>query len=80
MIIYDSFFSKFCQFCFLRFSALDLKLVLRLGLRVSLGISVIIRDRVRVRHVRLGISVGVEKAYVSNLLPIEVKSHFYSYH
>lgn len=52
----------------------------RLGLRVSLGISVIIRDRVRVRHVRLGISVGVEKAYVSNLLPIEVKSHFYSYH
>ena len=26
------------------------------------------------------ISVGVEKAYVSNLLPIEVKSHFYSYH
>ena len=29
---------------------------------------------------RLGISVGVEKAYVSNLLPIEVKSQFYSYH
>lgn len=28
---------------------------------------------------RLGISVGVEKAYVSNL-PIEVKSQFYSYH
>jgi hypothetical protein len=30
--------------------------------------------------VRLGIRVGVEKAYVSNRIPIEVKSHFYSYH